>query len=75
MHHALIAAIGECGMDAHYPDYTTTIRSVQQAFFRRQCLLAREYNLPIVIHSRDAFDETYEVLEEFTDVSIYMHCR
>jgi len=74
-HRDVIVAIGECGMDAHYPWYTNEIRLLQQDFFRRQCELARQYDLPVVIHSRDAFASMYEVLEAFSDLSVYVHCR
>jgi TatD DNase family protein len=37
--------------------------------------MAREYNLPVVIHSRDAFAETIAVLSDFADLKIYLHCR
>lgn len=73
-HASCIVAVGECGIDAHYPWFTDQIALLQQDFFRKQCLLARAYNLPVVIHSRDAFALTYTVLEEFTDLHIYFHC-
>jgi TatD DNase family protein len=37
--------------------------------------LAKEFWLPIVIHSRDDFDTTMEVLENFKELKIYFHCR
>ena len=73
-HDACIVAVGECGIDAHYPGFTHEIAALQQEFFRAQCLLARKYALPVVIHSRDAFSLTVEVLEEFADLAIYFHC-
>lgn len=74
-HRSHIVAVGECGIDAHYPWFTQHTASLQQAFFRAQCLLARDYDLPLVVHSRDWFDLTVEVLEEFSDLKIYFHCR
>jgi len=54
-------AVGEIGLDYHY-DFAP--REVQREVFRRQIALARERDLPIVIHTREAEDETFELLEE-----------
>jgi TatD DNase family protein len=70
-----IVAIGECGIDGHYPWFTHEIALLQQDFFHQQCLLARAHALPIVVHSRDGFDLMQEVLQEFPDLAIYIHCR
>jgi len=69
-----IVAIWECGIDAHF-DRDKDIQSLQVELFVSQCELARELNLPIVIHSRDNFTLTLEVLRQFTDLKIYFHCR
>src|SRR4029453_6741639 len=49
-------AIGESGIDYHY-DFSP--RDVQQAVFRAQLQLAREVDLPVVIHTREATDDTF----------------
>ena len=54
-------AIGEIGLDFHY-DYSP--RETQREVFRRQIRLAREVGLPIVVHTREADDETSAILEE-----------
>lgn len=54
-------AIGEIGLDYHY-DYAP--REVQQAVFREQMALARRLSLPIVIHTREAEDDTFGILAE-----------
>ena len=56
-----IVAIGEIGLDFHY-DYSP--RDVQREVFRKQVRLARDANLPIIIHTREADDETAAILEE-----------
>ena len=66
-----VIAIGECGIDLHFPDSPSL--SLQQKGFKAQAELARKYQLPLVIHSRDAFDETFEILQEFKDLKIYIH--
>ena len=43
--------------------------------FVAQCQLARELQLPLIVHSRDAFDQTLDVLKDFTDLVVYFHCR
>ncbi|NQX90326.1 MAG: TatD family hydrolase [Halioglobus sp.] len=54
-----ILAVGEIGLDYHY-DYAD--RQVQQAAFENQLQSACELNLPVVIHSRDADDDTRDIL-------------
>ena len=56
-----VIAWGEIGLDFYY-DHSP--RDVQIAVFRRQIRKAREVNLPIIIHSRDADDETVEILKD-----------
>ncbi len=65
-------AIGEIGLDYHY-DYAP--RDVQRAVFRRQIRLARVLGLPIVIHTRDANDDTFTLLtEDGAPVKGIFHC-
>ena len=54
-------AVGEIGLDYHY-DFSP--RDVQQAVFRAQVRLARELELPVVIHTREADDDTLAILRE-----------
>jgi TatD DNase family protein len=54
-------AIGEIGLDYHY-DFSP--RDVQQAVFRGQVRLARELDLPVVIHTREADEDTIRILKE-----------
>lgn len=57
-----IVGIGECGLDFHYPDYNV---QRQRDAFKAQIELALEYDLALVVHTRDARDETLRSLEEF----------
>jgi TatD DNase family protein len=68
-----IVAIGETGFDFHY---TFSSRQEQRESFLRLLELAAETNLPVVIHSREAFDETLKVLDEFGKglKSVVFHC-
>lgn len=56
-----IYAIGEIGIDLYWDK---TFLKQQQDAFRKQIAQAKELNLPIVIHCREAFDEVFEILEE-----------
>jgi TatD DNase family protein len=53
--------LGEIGLDYHY-DFSP--RDVQQEVFRQQIALARQRRLPIVIHTREAEDDTFRILAE-----------
>ncbi len=68
-----IYAIGEIGIDLHW-DKTTL--EIQKQVFRTQIEWAKELNLPIVIHCRDAFDEVYELLLSEKDEKLrgIFHC-
>jgi TatD DNase family protein len=58
-HHGV--AIGEIGLDYHY-DFAP--RDVQKDVFREQVALARRLSLPVIIHTREATDDTIGILEE-----------
>jgi len=69
----LTRGLGEIGLDYHY-DFSP--RDVQQVVFRSQIRLARERRLPIVIHTREADDDTFRILaeEKAADVPVVLHC-
>lgn len=66
-------AVGEIGIDLYWDK---TFITEQQNAFRRQIRKAKEMHLPIVIHCRDAFEETFEVLEAEADEQLFgiFHC-
>jgi len=66
-------AVGEIGIDLYWDK---TFITEQQEAFRRQIRKAKEMHLPIVIHCRDAFEETFEVLEAEADEQLFgiFHC-
>lgn len=68
-----IVAIWEAGIDIHY-DWNINLE-LQKKLFQMQCELAKELKLPIVIHSRNDFDSTMDVLKEYKKLKIYFHCR
>jgi TatD DNase family protein len=61
-----VVAVGEIGVDKHHlPDGQTAQVTNQVELFRAQIELAIEHRLPVIIHSRDAFSETFSVLKEY----------
>jgi TatD DNase family protein len=69
----LTRALGEIGLDYHY-DFAP--RESQQQVFRQQIGLARRLRLPLVIHTREAEDDTFQILSEerAADVGGVFHC-
>lgn len=68
-----VVGIGECGIDMHYPDYNL---NRQRDAFKAQIELALQHKLALVVHSRDAYEETLRILEEYkNDITrATMHC-
>ena len=66
-----IRAIGEIGLDYHYEDIP---REIQQKAFRLQMELARELDLPVIVHERDAHEDGMKIVEEFPEVTGVFHC-
>ena len=68
-----VVAIGEIGLDYHYED---TVREVQKKWFIRQLELAKEVKLPVVIHSRDAAQDTLDIMKDIhaEDIGGVIHC-
>ncbi len=65
-----VFAIGEIGVDLfHVQDNL----ALQKDFFIMQLELAQEFNLPVVLHIRDAYDEAIEVLKQFSGLKILVH--
>ena len=56
-----VVAIGEIGLDYHWDKEN---KEKQKELFKKQINIAKELDLPIVIHSRDAFQDTYDILKE-----------
>jgi len=71
--HPKILAIGEIGLDYNWEE---PARDVQKKWFVRQLNLAREANLPIIVHSRDAAEDTLNILkqEHAEEIGGVIHC-
>lgn len=66
-----VVAVGEIGLDYYYDDNAP--RQVQKDYFRAQLALAKQYDLPVVIHDRDAHGDTMELLREYRPHGV-VHC-
>jgi TatD DNase family protein len=66
-----VVAIGEIGLDYHYDN---SPRDIQREVFRKQLLLAKEMNLPVIIHSREAQKDTLEIVQESGIKTGVFHC-
>ena len=66
-----IKAIGEIGLDYYYEDIP---RDIQQKAFRMQMQLAKEVDLPVIVHEREAHDDGMRIVKEFPGVTGVFHC-
>lgn len=58
-----VVAIGEVGLDYHYDNSPT--KEVQKECFIKQIELAHQYHIPVIVHSRDAHEDTYQIIKEY----------
>ena len=75
IHDEKIVAVGEIGLD-YYWEKDPARRENQRYWFRRQFALARREHMPVVIHSREAAQETYEMLRDMhaEELPVVIHC-
>ncbi len=69
--HTKIVGVGEIGLDYHYGKEDI---EQQKKLFRKQMEIAEKHHLPVVIHSRDATQDTIEIIKEFPNVKGDIHC-
>lgn len=65
-----VVAIGEIGLDFHY-DFSP--REIQIEMFERQVKLSKELDIPIIVHDREAHEETYKILRKYKPKGV-VHC-
>ena len=69
--HPCVKAIGEIGLDYHFEGYD---KAAQQRILREQLALAKELDLPVILHCRDAIGDMLSILHEFAPLEGVMHC-
>lgn len=67
-----IVGIGECGLDYFYHG-EQDVRNGQQALLKRHIELAKRFELPLVFHVRDAFDDFFDIIDEYEGVRGVIH--
>lgn len=71
--HPKTVAVGEIGLD-YYWDKEPEVQEAQREWFRRQLVLAKESRLPVIVHSRDAAEDTMRIIKEAETVCGVIHC-
>ncbi len=79
-----LVAIGECGLDHHWnpsgadgrreEDFDKSVYDGERELFEMQIELCKKFGLPVVVHSRDAFEETVDVLKNMDFHNGIIHC-
>ena len=69
--HEKVKAIGEIGLDYYYEDIP---RDIQKNAFRMQMALAKELDMPVIVHEREAHDDGMRIVKEFPAVTGVFHC-
>ncbi|MGI5893532.1 MAG: TatD family hydrolase [Candidatus Merdivicinus sp.] len=69
--HPKMVAVGEIGLDYYWPEPN---RQIQKDVLEKQLILAKELDLPVIIHSRDAAEDTIQILKKYPGVRGVIHC-
>lgn len=75
--HPKVKAIGEIGLDYYWEKRsleTTPPREKQKELLRAQLELAREVGLPVIIHDREAHEDCFQIIKEYSDLRGVYHC-
>lgn len=66
-----VIAIGEIGLDYYWEQET---KELQKEVFRKQLKIAEELQIPVLIHDREAHEDTFNILQEFNLKDVIFHC-
>ena len=69
--HKKVIAIGEIGLDYYWEQET---KELQKEVFRKQLKIAQELQIPVLIHDREAHNDTFDILQEFNLKDVVFHC-
>jgi len=72
--HPNVVAIGEIGLDYHFTEYHRVSKKDQADTMRQMLALAAEADKPVVLHTRDAFEDTFAILDDFAGIRGVFHC-
>jgi TatD DNase family protein len=72
--HPSVVAIGEIGLDYHWTEYHKVPKKDQATIFRQMLALALEVGKPVVLHTRDAFEDEFAILDEYPGIAGVFHC-
>ena len=70
--HPRVVAVGEIGLDYYWEENPP--KELQQRVFRAQMALARELDLPVIVHDREAHGDSMDIVREFPEVRGVFHC-
>lgn len=68
--HHKILAVGEIGLDYYYDDD----KEIQKDIFKNQLIIAKQLDKPVIIHCRDAHEDTFNIIKEFMPIRGVIHC-
>ncbi len=71
-HPERLVAVGECGLDYFYHS-DSKVQMRQQALFRRHIELALRYQLPLIFHIRDAFEDFFKIIDDYKGITGVVH--
>ncbi len=66
-----IVAVGEIGLDYHY---NYALYDTQKSVFNNYLAIAKDVGKPVIIHSREAFSDTFEILKKYAPLTGVVHC-
>lgn len=71
VNHPRVVAVGEIGLDYHYDN---SPREAQRRIFELQLEFARQHNMPVILHVRDAMPDAMSILSRYSDLKLLFHC-
>ena len=73
INHPKCVAVGEIGLDYHWVKEKQQ-QEKQKEYFKKQIELALKYNKPVIVHVREATNDTYDIIKEYPEIKGVFHC-